>query len=95
MGQEEQEHGKGLSPYLTSAEAAEYCRLAGPSSIRSLIQRRELTPDGRRGKRGPYLFLPKTLDAYLASCLGPVYPANITSRYKTAGVDRDSEGGVH
>ena len=52
------------SPYLTTSEAAAYLRLAGRSSINSLVRRGELIPDGRRGRRGTWLFLRKTLDAW-------------------------------
>lgn len=48
--------GDSASPFMTTEEAASYLRLAGPSSVRSLIARGELVADGKAGRRGSYCF---------------------------------------
>ncbi len=55
------------SPWLTTAEAAAYLKLGNASSIRSLIWRRDLRPDGQVGRT--FVFRAETLDAYAVSNL--------------------------
>jgi hypothetical protein len=62
---------RGLQIWLTTEEAAEYLRLAGPSSIRAAVQRGLLRPDGKNGSRGSYLFRVETLDRYAMSFVPP------------------------
>ena len=83
------------SPYMTSNEAATYLRLAGASSIRSLVQRGELHPVGRRGRRGPYLFTRDELDRWVATCLTNRSDASLAPRYESSGVGGDQTGGKH
>ncbi|MSQ84478.1 MAG: DNA-binding protein [Myxococcales bacterium] len=59
-----------VQTWLTTLEAAQYCRLGAASTIRGLVQRGEFVPDGRAGRRGSYLFRRETLDAWLQSCAG-------------------------
>ena len=77
------------SGHLTTAQAAIYLGLAGPSSVRSLVQRGELTPVGRRGRTGPYLFRVTDLDAWILGCLPPHLYTKVLERHWTAGVVRD------
>jgi hypothetical protein len=57
------------SPYLTTDEAADYLKLAGGSSVRALVARGDLLPSGRRGVKGPYVFVVADLNAWLLRCL--------------------------
>ena len=41
------------SPYLKTAEAAEYLRVA-PSTLRGWVQQGDITPDARAGRNGSY-----------------------------------------
>jgi len=62
------ELGAAGSPYLTTEEAAVYCRAAGSSTVRGWIRRGIIAPDGKAGTRGTYLFKVTTLDAFLVGC---------------------------
>jgi excisionase family DNA binding protein len=50
-------------PWLTTAEAAIYLRLGAGSTVRGLVSRGDLKPDGKAGKT--FLFRRETLDAYV------------------------------
>src|SRR5688572_18915679 len=54
--------------WFTCADAAEYLRFRDRSSIRKLVKRGELRPDGR-GPRGCHLFRRETLDAWVLPSL--------------------------
>jgi hypothetical protein len=71
MDEEYRKAHRGLQIWLTTEEAAEYLRLAGPSSIRAAVQRGLLRPDGKNGSRGSYLFRVETLDRYAMSFVPP------------------------
>ena len=49
--------------WLSTAQAAAYLQLGNTSSIRSLVARKALKPDGKNGRT--YLFRKATLDAYV------------------------------
>ncbi len=53
------------SPYLTTAEAAEYLRYRTTSGIRMAVSRGLLRPAGT-GPRGVYLFTREELDWFVA-----------------------------
>lgn len=71
MDEEYPRGNRVLQIWLTTEEAAEYLRLAGPSSIRAAVQRGLLRPDGKNGSRGSYLFRVETLDRYAMSFVPP------------------------
>src|SRR5689334_977123 len=73
------------SPYLTTAEAAEYLRTT-PNAIRIAVSRGHLKPDGK-GRQ--LLFLVETRERYVASRIGTGY---VHEHHGTAGV---SMGIVH
>jgi hypothetical protein len=68
------ELGAAGSPYLTTEEAAVYCRAAGSSTVRGWIRRGLISPDGRAGTRGTYLFKETTLQAFLTHCAYELVP---------------------
>src|SRR5690625_2486521 len=80
-----------ISPYLTTEEAAAYLRYSGVSSIHEKIQSGELVPDGRRGKKGAYLFRRETLDAWLEACAGQPRPAPLEVSGPAMGIGEDDE----
>ncbi|KKR49258.1 MAG: hypothetical protein UT86_C0001G0230 [Candidatus Magasanikbacteria bacterium GW2011_GWC2_40_17] len=82
-----------MSPFWTTDEAAVYLRLSGASSIRSLVGRGELTPVGRRGRRGPYLFRQEELDRWVVSCLGSASCHTDSCQSTAPVVGQDPEGG--
>ena len=53
------------SPFLTTAEAADYLRYRTPGGITMAVRRGWLSPDGR-GPRGTFLFRRETLDSFAA-----------------------------
>ena len=61
-------------PYLTTAEAALYCRCNNASTVRSWLQRGLLRPDARVGIGGTWLFLRPTLDKFLRECMEKSLP---------------------
>lgn len=60
------------SPFLTTAEAAAYCRYRSPSANRNLVIAGRLRPDGKRGRA--WLFKRETLEAMLAGYGAPMAP---------------------
>src|SRR5664279_6318618 len=63
------------SPFLTTAEAAAYCRYRSPSAIRNLVMAGRLRPDGRRGRA--WLFKREALEAMLAGYGAPMAPGGM------------------
>ena len=63
------------SPFLTTAEAAAYCRYRSPSAIRNHVLAGRLRPAGRRGRA--LLFRREALEAMLAGYGAPMAPGGM------------------
>ena len=56
---------KSERPYLTTAEAAEFCRFKTTGAIRKAVMEGRLSRAGRRGGRGTLVFLREDLDRFM------------------------------
>jgi len=76
--------------WLTTEDAARYLRLGASSTVRSLVSRGEIRPEGKSGKH--YMFRTSTLDAYVTrkpSAQTPLQGAQGTPRIQAPGSQRD------